>query len=111
MGDISAGGKAVVKYGNSTWYTGTIEFQRPTSQVISIDCCTSPAPAILAPPELCKCGALVSFSKAITLPPGTYSVTVRFNDPWWGTHFAGEWTLEADKEYALCFCLGPAARC
>lgn len=111
VGDISAGRKAVVNYGNSTWYTGTIEFQGPTTQTISIDCCTSPAPDILAPPELCKCGALVSFGKAITLPPGTYSVTVRFDDPYWGTHFAGEWTLEADKEYALCFCLGPTAMC
>jgi hypothetical protein len=105
VGDISAGGKAVVNYGNSTWYTGTIEFQGPTSQTISIDCCTSPAPAILLPPELCKCADWVSFGKVITLPPGTYSVTVRFDDPYWGTHFAGEWTLEADKEYALCFCL------
>jgi hypothetical protein len=107
VGDISAGGKAVVNYGNSTWYTGTIEFQGPTIQAVSIDCCTSPAPAIVLPPELCKCADWVSFGKAITLPPGTYSVTVRFDDPNWGTHFAGEWTLEADKEYCLCFCFPP----
>jgi hypothetical protein len=107
VGEISAGGKAVVNYGNSTWYTGTIEFQGPTTQAISIDCCTSPAPDILLPPGVCKCADWVSLGETITLPPGTYSVTVRFDDPYWGTHFAGEWTLEADKEYCLCFCFPP----
>jgi len=110
VGAISADGMAVVNYRNSTWYTGTIEFQGPTSQVVSIDCCTSPAPDILAPPGLCStCDPWGSDRTLTTLPPGTYSVTLRFDDPYWGTHFAGEWTLKADKEYALCFCLDLAA--
>jgi hypothetical protein len=109
VGDISGGGKAVINYRNSTWYTGSIEFQGPTNQTISIDCCTSPAPDILAPPEVFAC-APSGFDRTLaTLFPGTYSVALRFDDPNWGTHFAGEWTLEADKEYALCFCLGPPA--
>lgn len=108
VGDISAGGKAVVNFRNNTWYTGTIELEGPTSQAISFG--RGLAPDIMAPPGLCKCGTWGSFDeRTITLPPGTYSVTVQFDDPYWGTHFAGEWTLEADKEYALCFCLDLAA--
>lgn len=107
VGDISAGGKAVINFGNSTWYTGTIDFQGPTSQTIAIEL-TGPWMDIFAPPGLCgECRGWSSFDSTISLPPGTYKVTVRFDDPWWDTHFAGEWTLEADKEYCLCFCFPP----
>jgi hypothetical protein len=99
MGHISASGNAVVTISNDTPYTLTLKFEGPTSQSVTVARCDSCHEYSFIGPIFCPSGRP---EETITLPPGTYDVTARVDDPS-VTAFAGDWTLEGDTEYFHCF--------
>ncbi len=99
VGHISAGGNAEVTITNDTPYTLTLEFEGPTSQSISIAPCETCHTYSFIGPFFCPTDRPEG---AVTLPPGTYSVTATVDDPSI-IPFAGEWTLKGDTEYGHCF--------
>lgn len=99
VGDISAGGNAVVTVVNDTPHTLTLEFEGPTSETLSIAQCDTCEEYSFVGPIFCPTDRPEGTA---TLPPGTYSVTARVDDPS-VIPFVGEWTLEGDTEYGHCF--------
>lgn len=99
VGHISASGNAVVTISNDTPYTLTLEFEGPTSQTVTVARCDSCHVYSFIGPIFCPSGRPEG---TVTLPPGTYSVTARVDDPS-VIPFAGDWTLEGDTEYFHCF--------
>jgi hypothetical protein len=99
VGHISASGNAMVTISNDTPYTLTLDFEGPTSQSVTVARCDSCHEYSFIGPIFCPSGRP---EETITLPPGTYDVTARVDDPS-VTAFAGDWTLEGDTEYFHCF--------
>jgi len=88
-----------VTINNDAPYTLTLEFQGPASRTVTVPACGGCHVYSFIGPIFCPSGRP---EESASLPPGTYHVTARVDDPS-VIAFAGDWTLEADTAYSYRF--------